>query len=82
MEVKKLDENARAPISSFWTDGYLPPEYLLAEDYLECCAAAVRGGEPTAAIMDQLNAWWKSLMPRKILELLEENCGWEYLEED
>lgn len=82
VEVKKLDENARAPFSSFWTDGYLPPEYLLAEDYLDCCAAAVGGGEPTEAILEQLNAWWKSLMPRKVLELLEENCDREYFEED
>lgn len=70
VEVQKLDENAHAAFVGFWTDTYLPPQYLKTEDYLECCAAAIRGGEPTAEILEQLTAWWESLMPQQLLELL------------
>ena len=82
IEVRKLEEDARVGFTAYWTDDYKPPEYLLAEDYLNCCAAAVLGGEPTGEILKQLNAWWESLIPRKVLELLEENCDREYGEED
>ena len=81
VEVKKLDGHAWLPLSSSWTDAYLPPDYLLAEEYLDCCAMAIRGGEPTAAILEQLNAWWESLVPRKVLTLMKKNHEWEY-EED
>lgn len=72
VEVKKLDKNAHAFSVGYWTDSYLPPEYWKAEEYLECCAAAIRGGEPSEEILQKLNAWWESLMPRMVKELLEE----------
>lgn len=81
VEVRQLTRNAWVPFSSFWTDGYQPPEYLMAEDYLNCCAAAVHGGEPTEAILEQLNAWWEELTDRKILRSLERNDDWAYAED-
>ncbi len=70
VEVMKLDRFARASFVGCWTDSYLPPDYLLAEDYLDCCAVVLRSGEPTGEILEQLDAWWRQLVPRRVLALL------------
>lgn len=68
VEMKKLDKNAHASFVGCWTDAYLPPEYLISEDYLDCCAVILRSGEPTKEILEQLNSWWERLVSRKVLE--------------
>ena len=73
LEVKMLTGNSFVSGEGYWTDTYLPPEYLMAEDYLDCCAVILRSGEPTKEILEQLEDWWKRLMPRNVLEALKES---------
>lgn len=66
--LKQLDKNAHAAFWGFWTDAYLPPEYLMAEDYLGCCAQAVQEGAPEEETLAQLNGWWEKLVPKAVLD--------------
>lgn len=71
VEVIKLDRYAHASFVGCWTDDYLTPDYLQAEDYLDCCAVILRSGEPTREILDRLEDWWRRLVPRRVLALAE-----------
>ena len=72
VEVKKLSKHAHSTFQSCWTDDYLPPEYRMAEDYLNCCAVILRSGAPTKELLDQLGDWWIRLASRRVLEWTED----------
>lgn len=72
LELKQLDKNAHVSFGGCWTDAYLPPAYLRAEDYLDFCATVIQAGEPTEKLLAQLNEWWEALMPRDVLEAAQQ----------